>query len=116
MVTMAQKAAARATSLTALREEVAAFEGCNLRLTATNLVFGAGEPRARLMLVGDIPSLQDDVEGQPFTGTPGELLDHMLASIGIDRRGVYMAHLLPWRPPAGVPPARPRGSARAAER
>ncbi|MFN7191075.1 MAG: uracil-DNA glycosylase, partial [Rhodospirillales bacterium] len=94
----ARTAAAAAQSLAELRAAVAAFEGCALKATATNLVFADGNPAAPLMLMGDAPRADDDRTGTPFSGDIGKLLDRMLATIGLDRSSVYIATAIPWRP------------------
>jgi len=101
----AEQAAAAADSLAALRTALADFDGCPLRDTAANLVFGEGDEEARLMLVGDVPGEDEDRSGRPFVGPPGALLDRMLASIGLGRNDVQIAMLVPWRPPGGRPPS-----------
>lgn len=96
---LAREWAARAKTLGELREAMAAFEGCNLKSTAKNTVFSEGNPEARLMILGEAPGRDEDIEGRPFVGRAGELLDRMLAAIGLDRSAVYIANVLPWRPP-----------------
>jgi DNA polymerase len=101
----AARAAARAaTTLAELREALARFEGCNLRLTATQLVFADGNPESRVMLVGEAPGRDEDIQGLPFVGRSGQLLDRMLAAIGLDRSSVYIANVIPWRPPGNRTP------------
>lgn len=103
---MAARAAARsAASLEALREIMNAFEGCALRTTAKQLVFGDGSPQARLMFVGEAPGFEEDQTGVPFVGKSGQLLDKMLAAIGIARSEVYIANIVPWRPPGNRDPS-----------
>jgi DNA polymerase len=101
----AAAAAARAATLEELRAAVAAFDGCVLRDTASNLVFAAGRPRSGLLLVGDAPDGEEDRSGVPFSGPQGELLDRMLGSIGLARDSVLAAPVIPWRPPGGRPPS-----------
>ncbi len=101
---LARELAARASTLEELREAVASFEGCNLKLTAKNTVFSDGNPQARLMLVGEAPGRDEDIEGRPFVGRSGQLLDKMLAAIGFDRSSVYIANVIPWRPPGNRTP------------
>ena len=101
----AREAAAHAQSLDELRAAVAAFEGCPLKATATNLVFADGNPQARLMIVGEAPGAEEDATGRPFVGRAGQLLDRMLAAIGLDRTSVYIANVLPWRPPGNRDPS-----------
>lgn len=101
---IAQDAATRATSLEALRAALAAFEGCALSATATNLVFADGNPEAGLMLVGEGPGAEEDRAGRPFVGPSGQLLDRMLASVGLDRTQYMITNLIPWRPPGNRNP------------
>ncbi len=91
-------------TLEELRAALAAFEGCALSATATNLVFSDGNPEASLMLVGEAPGADEDRLGKPFVGVSGQLLDRMLASIGIDRTRCLITNLLPWRPPGNRNP------------
>ncbi|MGB2319108.1 MAG: uracil-DNA glycosylase [Candidatus Puniceispirillum sp.] len=92
------------TSLAELKDALLAFEGCALKHTASNLVFADGNPGARLMIIGEAPGRDEDMIGLPFVGVSGQLLDKMLASIGLDRSLVYIANLLPWRPPGNRTP------------
>jgi uracil-DNA glycosylase family 4 len=101
---LAREAARSAKSLEELREVMAAFDGCNLKFTAKNLVFADGNPEAALMLVGEAPGRDEDLEGLPFVGRSGQLLDRMLAAIGLDRRSAYIANVIPWRPPGNRTP------------
>ena len=96
--------AAAAQSLDDLRERLSRFEGCGLKATATRLVFGDGNPSADVMFVGEAPGADEDREGVPFVGRAGQLLDKMLASIGLDRGKVYIANVVPWRPPGNRTP------------
>ena len=100
----AREAARSAQSLDELRAILSGFEGCALRATATQLVFSDGNPEARLMLVGEAPGRDEDIEGLPFVGRSGKLLDLMLKSIGLDRSQVYIANIVPWRPPGNRTP------------
>lgn len=104
VVTAARALAAQATSLTELREAIARFDGCALANTAKNLVLDEASQGARLMLIGEAPRRDDDLEGRPFAGEAGRLLDRMLAAIGLTRGDVYLANLLPWRPPGDRQP------------
>ena len=101
---LARQMASSAQSLDELREAMASFEGCNLRLTAKNLVFARGNPDAGLMLVGEAPGRDEDIEGLPFVGRSGQLLDLMLAAIGREGDGAYIANVVPWRPPGNRTP------------
>lgn len=103
-VQSARELAAAAESLDALKSAMAEFTGCNLRLTAKNLVFADGNPAARLMLIGEAPGRDEDIQGLPFVGRSGQLLDRMLAAIGLDRDSVYITNGIPWRPPGNRTP------------
>ncbi|HET6378377.1 MAG TPA: uracil-DNA glycosylase [Methylocella sp.] len=100
----AEELAASARTLDDLRAKLEAFEGCALKGTATQLVFGDGNPRAEIMFVGEAPGADEDRQGVPFVGRAGQLLDKMLASIGLDRSKVYIANVVPWRPPGNRTP------------
>ncbi|MSP88882.1 MAG: uracil-DNA glycosylase [Alphaproteobacteria bacterium] len=100
----AHRIAAGADTLEALRAALAAFEGCALKQTATNLVFADGNPESGLMLIGEAPGADEDRMGLPFVGVSGRLLDRMLAAIGRDRTGAYITNILPWRPPGNRQP------------
>jgi uracil-DNA glycosylase family 4 len=100
----AREAAASARTLAELRNNLLAFEGCGLKATATQLVFGSGEAGAEVMFVGEAPGADEDRQGVPFVGPAGQLLDKMLASIGLDRSKVYIANVVPWRPPGNRTP------------
>jgi DNA polymerase len=103
---MAARAAARtAATLADLRAILERFEGCALRATAKQLVFADGNPQARVMFVGEAPGREEDIEGLPFVGPSGKLLDRMLASIGLDRSNAYIANIIPWRPPGNRDPS-----------
>jgi uracil-DNA glycosylase family 4 len=103
-VMAAREAARTAATLEELRDILAGFEGCALKVTATRLVFADGNPGARLMLVGEAPGREEDIEGKPFVGRSGQLLDRMLAAIGYDRTSAYIANVIPWRPPGNRTP------------
>ena len=100
----AREIAASAPDLDALRAAYQAFEGCGLKRTASQLVFADGDPGARLMLIGEAPGAEEDRTGLPFVGRAGKLLDRMLAAIGLDRSQVYIANVVPWRPPGNRTP------------
>ena len=100
----ARDAVKRAAALDELRAVLDRFEGCALKATATQLVFADGNPHARLMFVGEAPGRDEDIEGLPFVGRSGKLLDRMLAAIGLDRTSVYIANIVPWRPPGNRTP------------
>jgi len=103
-IAAARDAARTAPTLEALRALMDTFEGCALKSTATRLVFADGNPQARVMLVGEAPGREEDIEGLPFVGRSGKLLDRMLAAIGLDRSTVYIANVIPWRPPGNRTP------------
>jgi uracil-DNA glycosylase family 4 len=100
----AAEIAARCDSLDALRAALEGFDACPLKLGARNTVFADGDPAARVMIVGEAPGRDEDIQGKPFVGRSGQLLDRMLACIGLDRRAgdparaVYITNTLPWRP------------------
>ena len=100
----AREAAGNATTLDELRALLAAFEGCTLRATATQLVFADGNPQSRVMFIGEAPGYDEDIVGRPFVGRSGKLLDRMLAAIGLDRTSAYIANVVPWRPPGNRTP------------
>ncbi len=100
----ATELAAVAEDLPTLRAALERFEGCALKKTATQLVFADGVPGSRVMLVGEAPGGDEDRIGRPFVGKAGQLLDRMLAAIGLDRTRVYIANVVPWRPPGNRTP------------
>src|SRR5213078_1765015 len=103
-IASARKAARTEPSLEALRALLENFDGCALKHTATRLVFSDGNPQARIMFVGEAPGRDEDIEGLPFVGRSGKLLDRMIAAIGLDRTGAYIANIIPWRPPGNRTP------------
>jgi len=96
--------AAAANTLEDLRAAMDAYDGCALKHRATQLCFADGNPEAEIMMVGEGPGEQEDKEGKPFVGRAGQLLDRMLAAIGLDRTKVYIANTVPWRPPGNRNP------------
>ncbi|GLK76815.1 uracil-DNA glycosylase [Methylopila jiangsuensis] len=100
----ARAAASGAETLDELRAILERFDGCALKATASRTVFSDGTPGARLMLVGEAPGRDEDLSGLPFVGRSGQLLDRMLAAIGIDRASAYIANVIPWRPPGNRTP------------
>lgn len=100
----ARTAARSAATLDELRALLEAFDGCALKFTATRLVFADGNPAARIMFVGEAPGRDEDLEGRPFVGRSGKLLDLMMGAIGLDRGSVYIANVIPWRPPGNRTP------------
>jgi DNA polymerase len=103
-IASAREVARTAPSLDALRALLENFDGCALRSTATRLVFADGNPQARIMFVGEAPGRDEDLEGLPFVGRSGKLLDRMIAAIGLDRSTAYIANVIPWRPPGNRTP------------
>jgi DNA polymerase len=103
-ISSAREAARTAPTLEALRALLETFDGCALKFTATRLVFDDGNPQARVMFVGEAPGRDEDIEGLPFVGRSGKLLDRMIAAIGLDRSSAYIANVIPWRPPGNRTP------------
>ena len=94
----------KADSLEDLKAAVEAFEGCALKFNAKSTVFGAGNPQAEVMIVGEAPGADEDRLGIPFVGRSGHLLEKMLLAIGLKREDVYITNILPWRPPGNRTP------------
>ena len=92
-------------TMDALSTACASCEKCRLAAGRTNLVFGVGDPHAKLLFVGEGPGYQEDVQGEPFVGPSGQLLDKYLSAIGLDREhGVYIANIVKCRPPQNRDP------------
>ena len=106
-VAAAEAAARAATSLEGLRAAMSAFEGCELKRGARNLVFCDGAPKARVMIVGEAPGRDEDLQGKPFVVRAGQLLDRMFGAIGLSRHegSLYITNVLPWRPPRNRDPS-----------
>jgi DNA polymerase len=103
--TLAARHAARsAGSLEALHAALARFDGCGLKATAKNLCFFRGSPKAPLMIIGEAPGREEDLEGKPFVGRAGQLLDKMLAAIGLSEGDVHITNIVYWRPPGNRTP------------
>lgn len=101
----AREIAAQAKTLGELKAAVEAFEGCALKVTAKNTVFADGHADASVMLIGEAPGRDEDLQGLPFVGRSGQLLDRMLNSIGLDRAtSAYITNVIFWRPPGNRPP------------
>jgi uracil-DNA glycosylase family 4 len=99
-ISTAMAAAAAATSLAELKAAMEAFDGCALKRGATNTVFADGTPEGRIMFIGEAPGRDEDRIGKPFVGKAGQLLDRMLASIGLNRAtNCYITNVINWRPP-----------------
>ena len=109
-VAIAQAAAAAATDLAGLKAAMAAFEHCDLKQGARQLVFADGLAAARVMIVGEAPGRDEDMQGKPFVGRAGQLLDLMFRQIGLSREtpdaeaALYITNVLPWRPPQNRDP------------
>ena len=103
-VMAAREAARSAGSLDELRGILDRFEGCGLKASASRLVFADGTAGSRVMFVGEAPGFEEDKQGVPFVGRSGQLLDRMLKAIGLDRAQVYIANIVPWRPPGNRTP------------
>ncbi len=94
-----------ASTLEELKKIMENFDGCSLKASASHMVFGAGVENPEVMIVGEAPGTEEDRQGIPFVGVSGQLLDKMLASIGLDRTKVYISNILPWHPPANRKPS-----------
>lgn len=101
----ARFAAESARSLSELKSAMEAFSGCNLRNSARNMVFADGNPSSGIMVIGPMPNGDDDRDGIPFSGKQGQMLDRMLAAIGLDRTSVLLTNVIPWRPPGNRVPS-----------
>ena len=110
-VAAAKAAAGAAGSLEELRAALAGFEHCEIKQGARSLVFGDGNPGARVLILGEAPGSEEDREGRPFVGAAGQLLDKMFAAIGLSRgaedarEAVYITNVMPWRPPQNRDPS-----------
>ncbi len=100
----ARTAAKEAATLDDLEAALRAFDGCGLKATAKTLCFYRGAARARLMIVGEAPGREEDLEGKPFVGRAGQLLDKMLAAIGLREADVHITNVVYWRPPGNRTP------------
>lgn len=109
-VAVARSAADQAGTLAALQAALTAFEHCDLKRGARNTVFSDGNPKARVLILGEAPGAEEDREGRPFVGRAGQLLDRMFAAIGLSRTSadaesaLYITNVLPWRPPGNRDP------------
>lgn len=102
--TAARTAARGAGTIGELGTALAAFNGCALKATAKNLCYYRGAPKARVMLIGEAPGREEDLAGKPFVGPAGQLLDKMLAAIGLDESSVHITNIVYWRPPGNRTP------------
>lgn len=103
-VRLARDIAGRCDTLDALRAALEEFDGCALKKTAKNLVFGDGNPQADIMLIGEAPGAEEDMQGLPFVGVSGAMLDRMMGHIGLNRTRFYITNMLYWRPPGNRTP------------
>ena len=103
-VMAAREAARSASSLEELRAILDRFEGCSLKGSASRLVFADGTPGSRLMFVGEAPGAEEDKRACRSSDAPGKLLDRMIKAIGLERQQVYIANIVPWRPPGNRTP------------
>jgi len=101
----ARALAAKAQTMDELCAIMGAYDGCGLKLRATQLCFADGNPDADIMLVGEAPGSEEDLQGKPFVGKAGQLLDRMLGTIGLDRTKVFIVNTVPWRPPGNREPS-----------
>ena len=92
-------------TLSQLKKAMQNFNGCELKKTATQLVFSDGNPKSKVMLIGEAPGAEEDRQGRPFCGASGQLLDKMLNSINLNRESVYITNVIPWRPPGNRTPS-----------
>ncbi len=103
-IAAARAAATAASDIAALRQAVETFTGCNLKNSARNTVFPAAIAPSDILILGPMPSSDDDREGKAFAGRHGDLLERMLAAINIEKANVTLAHCIAWRPPGDRPP------------
>ncbi len=109
-VAVASAAAAGAGNLAELRAVMDAYEHCELKRGARQLVFSDGQPNARVMIIGEAPGRDEDIQGMPFVGRAGQFLDLMFSHIGLSRsspdaeHALYITNVLPWRPPQNRDP------------
>ena len=89
----------KAENLERLKKSISNIKNCSLKNNATNIVFSDGNPKSKVMLIGEAPGSKEDQEGLPFVGRAGNLLDKMLASINLDRKNVYISNIINYRPP-----------------
>ena len=89
----------KSSNLEKLKKAISIIKNCNLRNNATNMVFSDGNPKSKIMLIGEAPGANEDEEGLPFVGRAGALLDKMLAAIDLDRKKVYISNIINYRPP-----------------
>jgi uracil-DNA glycosylase len=109
-VAVARQMVAAAQTLPDLHAALAAYDHCEIKKGARNTVFADGNPAARVLILGEAPGRDEDIEGRPFVGTAGQLLDKMFAAIGLSRSSpdpataIYITNVMPWRPPGNRDP------------
>ncbi len=89
----------KASNLEKLKKSISNIKNCSLKNNASNMVFSDGNPKSKIMLIGEAPGANEDQEGLPFVGRAGALLDKMLAAINLDRKKVYISNIINYRPP-----------------
>ena len=89
----------KAKNLEKLKKSISSINNCELKKNATKIVFADGNPKSKIMIIGEAPGSNEDQEGLPFVGRAGTLLDKMLASINLDRKNVYISNIINYRPP-----------------
>jgi len=89
----------KTVNLDSLKKSILNIRNCSLKKSATNMVFSDGNPKSKIMLIGEAPGANEDEEGLPFVGRAGALLDKMLAAIDLDRKKVYISNIINYRPP-----------------
>ena len=94
----------RCQTLEELRQAAAAYDGSDLKRTATQIVFADGDPASNIMFIGEAPGADEDRQGKPFVGVSGQLLNRMLLSIGLPREQIYITNTILWRPPGNRTP------------
>lgn len=104
IVEQVKKTVEKINDLKSLEKAVREFEGCALKKMATNTVFSDGDPHSKIMIIGEAPGNNEDLQGIPFCGDSGKLLDEMFAAIGYPREKVYITNTLFWRPPGNRRP------------
>ena len=95
----------KAESLEKLKKSISNIKNCELKNSATNIVFSDGNPKSKIMIIGEAPGSNEDQEGLPFVGRAGILLDKMLSSIDLDRKNVYISNIINYRPPENRRPS-----------
>ncbi len=104
IIAKAKEAASNAKTVAQLRLAVENFDGCGLKKMATNTVFGDGNPDSKIMVIGEAPGNNEDLQGIPFCGDSGKLLDDMFKTINLDRTKLYITNVIFWRPPGNRRP------------